>query len=62
MLYNGLTREEYIQKRREAFEILKPALEEFVNNYCCPHDLIIAEMGRVQLYSGEMGFSMQIPD
>ena len=62
MLYNGLSREEYIEKKREAFEGLRPAIEAFINSYCCPHDVIIAEMGSVQLFSGEMGYPMKVPD
>jgi hypothetical protein len=49
-------------KKMTAFrEALKP-LEEFVNKYCCPHDIIVIEQGHVSIYSGEMAIPLKLLD
>lgn len=42
-------------------EAMKPAVEWF-KKYGNPHQRIIIEMGGVELVSGEMAFSFEIPD
>jgi hypothetical protein len=42
-------------------EAVKP-LEEFVNKYCCPHDIIVIEQGHASVYSGEMAVPLKLLD
>ena len=42
-------------------EAVKPMLE-FVNKYCCPHDIVVVEQGRVELYSGEIAIPFPVPN
>ena len=52
------------QKRAEAIDKLKPALEELINDgdLFCPHDIIIIKQGSVEVYSGELCRSLTILD
>ena len=53
------------QKRAEKMKALEEAskpLVDFVNEWCCPHDIITIEQGNVTLYSGEMAFPTKILD
>ena len=39
----------------------QPAID-FMQKHCCPHDSIIIDMGHAELMSGEMAYSVEIPD
>jgi hypothetical protein len=49
-------------KIEEELKKIKPLLEEFVNKYCCPHDILVVQQGSVELYSGQMVLPMKILD
>jgi len=49
------------QRTEELQKIIKP-IEEFMNKYCCPHDMLVIQQGFVQLLSGEVGIPLEIPD
>lgn len=46
---------------REFEKAMRPAVEWFQKN-CNPHQRIIIEMDGVELVSGEMAFSLEVPD
>ena len=50
------------QKRLEELKkIIKP-IEEYMNKYCSPHDILVIEQGRAKLYSGELSIPLEILD
>ena len=48
-------------KQKEFEDVLKPAIEWLQKNGC-PHDRIIIEYNGAELVSGEMAFSVKVPD
>ena len=48
-------------KQKEFEDVLKPAIEWLQKNGC-PHDRIIIEYNGTELLSGEMAFSVKVPD
>lgn len=42
------------KKKMELLEEASKPLVEFVNKYCCPHDIIVVEQGHVSILNGEM--------
>lgn len=50
------------KQKVEEFKKLKKPLEDFMNNYCCPHDILIATQGHMELLNGEMVESLNILD
>ena len=42
-------------------EIIGPIVE-FMNEHCCPHDLLVIEQGSVRLYQGACGFPTEFPE
>lgn len=46
---------------QEFKKAMEPAVEWFKKN-CNPHQRIIVEMGGVELVSGDMAFSYEVPD
>ena len=62
MLHNGDSKEALEAKKQAAFEALKEQLQAFLNEFCNPHHVIIAEQGSVQLCSGERAMPLDIPD
>lgn len=49
-------------ERMAALEVAAQPMVEFVNKYCCPHDVVIIQQGSVELYSGQCAFPTVIPD
>ena len=50
------------KERQEALEkIIKP-LQEYMNDWCTPHDILIIQQGNAQLYSGELSIILEIRD
>jgi hypothetical protein len=41
--------------------IIKP-LEKFMNNYCCPHDILVIQQGRVELFEGALSIALTVID
>lgn len=50
------------EQRREKLLKLKKPLEDFMNQYCCPHDTLIVTQGHVELLSGEIAIPLEIMD
>lgn len=48
-------------KMKELEKASKP-LVEFMNQYCCPHDVIMVQQGHVELLNGEIGIPTEILD
>lgn len=46
---------------QEFKKAMEPAVEWFKKN-CNPHQRVIIEMGGVELVSGDMAFSFEVPD
>ena len=49
------------EKMKELEKASKP-LVDFVNKYCCPHDIIIIQQGNVQIFNGEISIPTKILD
>lgn len=49
-------------ERMIALEKAAQPMVEFVNTYCCPHDIVVIQQGSVDLYSGQGAFPTIIPD
>lgn len=47
--------------REEFRNVAKPVVEWLQRNGC-PHDKIIVGYGEAELFSGEMGFVVEVPD
>jgi hypothetical protein len=57
-----MERAELNKQRLEELLKLKKPLEDFMNKYCCPHDMLIVTQGHVELLSGEVAFPLEILD
>lgn len=53
---------EFSRQKVEEFKKLKKPLEDFMNNYCCPHDILLATQGHMELLNGEMSEPLNILD
>lgn len=49
------------EKMKELEKASKP-LVDFINKYCCPHDIIVIKQGYIQLFNGEIGIPTKILD
>ena len=38
------------------------SLIDFMNKYCCPHDVVIVQQGHIELLNGEIGIPTKILD
>ena len=45
----------------ELQKIIKP-IEDYMNKYCCPHDMLVIQQGRAELFSGELSIPLEILD
>jgi hypothetical protein len=53
---------EWQEQRSKALEEASKPMVDFVNQYCCPHDVVIIQQGTVALYSGECAFPTEVLD
>lgn len=57
-----MDREELNATRKEELQkIIKP-IEEFINKYCCPHDIIVITQGSAKIFSGEVVIPLKLLD
>ena len=49
------------QRSEELQKVIKP-IEEFMNKWCCPHDILIIQQGRAELFSGNLSIPLEVPD
>lgn len=56
-----LSEKERKDKMNKLEEVSKPLID-FVNEYCCPHDIIVIQQGNVQIFNGEMSIPTKILD
>jgi hypothetical protein len=45
----------------ELQKIIKP-IEDYMNKYCCPHDMLVIQQGNAQLFSGELSIQLEVQD
>lgn len=57
-----MDKSEFSKQKKVEFEKLKKPLEDFMNKWCCPHDILIATQGHMELLSGEMVIPLEILD
>lgn len=50
------------QKRREELEKIIEPIQEWINEWGTPHDILIIQQGNAQLYSGELSIPLKIRD
>ena len=50
------------QNRREELEKIIEPLQEWINEWGTPHDILIIQQGNAQLYSGELSIQLKIRD
>ena len=49
------------RRSEELKKIIKP-IEDYMNKWCCPHDMLIIQQGRAELFSGNLSMPLEIPD
>lgn len=49
-------------ERREALEEIIEPIQDWINKYGTPHDVLIIQQGNAQLYSGELSIQLKILD
>lgn len=50
------------QKRREELEKIIEPIQEWINEWGTPRDILIIQQGNAQLYSGELSIPLKIWD
>ena len=53
---------EFNKQRLEALVEIKKSLEDFINTWCCQHDILIIQQGNIQLFSGEISIPLEVLD
>ena len=49
------------ERRVELEKIIEP-IQEWINEYGTPHDILIIQQGNAQLYSGELSIILKLRD
>lgn len=49
------------RRSEELKKIIKP-IEDYMNKWCCPHDMLIIQQGHAELFSGNLSIPLEIPD
>lgn len=58
----GMTAPAFQDKRTASLMVASEKMVEFINEWCCPHDVVVIEQGSVRLYCGESGFPTKVLD
>ena len=52
----------YNQVRREELEKIIEPIQEWINEWGTPHDILVIQQGNVSLYSGELSIQLKLRD
>lgn len=62
MIENEIHKKEKTTNKMKQLESASKPLVDFMNQHCCPNDIIIIQQGQVQLLNGEIGIPTEILD